>query len=277
MKVPVIVVVAMVLASCEPLTDAGPSIEGPIEPLLETGVITQVHDGDSVTLILDGVEEKARLAGINAPEFDECWGEEARAALAGLEGEEVRVERTAEGRDQYGRLLVHLWQDESLVNADLVANGAALGIRVDDHGSHDDLIDHAEAAARTAGMGMWAPDACGGPPPPRLRISTIAADPPGPDQDNLEEEWISIVNDDGGRIELVGYVLRDASTVHRYRFPDGSVLDPGAELRVVTGCGTDTPLILYWCSDGPVWDNGGDDALLLTDRGTVVDHHQYGG
>lgn len=277
MRTPVLIAIAMTLLGCVPLGDTRPGSEVLVTPPPGTGVITRVQDGDSVTLTLAGVEERARLAGINAPEVDECWGVEARDALAALEGVEVRVELGTEERDQYGRLLVHLWHGEALVNADLVASGAALGIRVDGNGTHDDLIDAAEAGARAAGMGMWSPDACGEPPPPGLKISTVAADPPGPDQDNLEAEWITIANDGPLKIELDGFVLRDSSTVHRYHFPVGSVIDPGAELRVVTGCGTNTPITLYWCAEGPVWDNKGDDALLLTKLGTIVDHHQYEG
>ena len=63
-------------------------------------------------------------------------------------------------------------------------------------------------------------------------------------------------------------------TSHRYNFPSGFLLDAGADVRVLTGCGTDTTTSLYWCSGGAVWNNSGDTAFLLDPSGNI--HAQYG-
>jgi hypothetical protein len=48
-------------------------------------------------------------------------------------------------------------------------------------------------------------------------------------------------------------------------------LEPGATVRVFTGCGSDSAASLYWCNTGSaVWNNSGDTAFLLDPAGNVV-------
>jgi endonuclease YncB( thermonuclease family) len=112
-----------------------------------------VHDGDTVTCLdTTGKPQKIRLRGIDAPEFDQPHGREARQALAlKLTGGSVRVEGAA--RDQHGRLLGTLWLDDRDLNRELVAEGHAWvfgGFAPD-----PDLLA-AEAEARQARRGLWA-------------------------------------------------------------------------------------------------------------------------
>ena len=112
-----------------------------------------VHDGDTVTCLdAAGQPQKIRLQGIDAPEFDQPHGREARQALAAkLAGGAVRVEGAA--RDQHGRLLGTLWLGDRDLNRELVAEGHAWvfgGFAPD-----PDLIA-AESEARKAGRGLWA-------------------------------------------------------------------------------------------------------------------------
>jgi hypothetical protein len=72
-------------------------------------------------------------------------------------------------------------------------------------------------------------------------------------------------------------MLRDESSEHRYRFPRGTRLRPGEQVTVHTGCGDDGAGDLYWCKNGPVWNNGGDTALLLDPAGNVGGRLRYSG
>ena len=56
--------------------------------------VVSVHDGDTLTVLLDGRHEKVRLIGIDAPALDQSpWGEQAREALKGMvEEKTVRLE-----------------------------------------------------------------------------------------------------------------------------------------------------------------------------------------
>jgi len=115
--------------------------------------VETVHDGDTVTCLdAAGGPQKIRLRGIDAPEFGQPHGREAREALAAkLAGGAVRVEGAA--RDRHGRLLGTLWIGDRDVNRELVAEGHAW---VFDGFAPDPAFVAAEAEARKARRGLWA-------------------------------------------------------------------------------------------------------------------------
>jgi endonuclease YncB( thermonuclease family) len=245
---------------------------GDIE-LVEAGVI-HVDDGDSLIVELDGREQRVRLLGINAPERDECMGDISRQALENLEGEVVALGLEARRTDQFDRILAHVFTEGTYVNLAQVRAGMAIVISVD-HAFIDELTD-AQDAAESAAAGLWSPDVCGGGPIPDLEITRIDENPPGPDEDALDLEIVEITNRSDADVDLSGFVLRDESTANRFVFPGGTILGAGDSLEVSAGC--DPPgNALAWCADGPVWNNGGDTALLLDPAGRIVDHMSYRG
>jgi micrococcal nuclease len=237
--------------------------------------LLEVFDGDTLLANFDGGEEEVRLLGINAPETDECFGTEARDALEGLlAGGPLRLETQGE-RDQFGRLLAYAYAGDDLLNLSLLEGGFALAMH-EDHRLLDDFLS-ADEAAYAYGRGMWAPGACGDPTGSSVSLVEIQANPPGPDEDNLNGEWVRLENSGSTAADLSGWVLRDESSANRYSFPHGSALPPGARLTVFVGCGDDRPGSLYWCAGGPVWNNGGDTALLLETSGDVAGRLSYAG
>ena len=102
-------------------------------------------------------------------------------------------------------------------------------------------------------------------------------DPPGPDEDDLNGEWVLLGNLGDQDADLTGWVLRDESSQHRYRFPAGTILHPGEQVTVHTGRGVDAYGDLYWGKDGAVWNNGGDTAILLDPQGNVAGRLRYSG
>ena len=114
--------------------------------------VETIHDGDTVTCIdAEGRPQKIRLIGIDAPEYDQPFGRDSRAALAAkLAGHRVRVEGAA--RDQHGRLLGTLWIGARNINRELVADGMAWVFG--GFAPPPDLVD-AEATARQARRGLW--------------------------------------------------------------------------------------------------------------------------
>jgi endonuclease YncB( thermonuclease family) len=73
------------------------------------GRVVRVSDGDTVVVLdRDFVQHKIRLAGIDAPEKGQPFGQRARQALAECSaGKNVRVEGTK--RDRYERLVGTVW------------------------------------------------------------------------------------------------------------------------------------------------------------------------
>jgi endonuclease YncB( thermonuclease family) len=230
-------------------------------------IVDVVRDGDSIAVIVDGRSDEVRIVGINAPGSDECFGDEARALLTAMAGDEVVL--VEQGRDQYGRILATTYSGADDLGLAMIEAGGALAESVD----HPLLARYlaAEQTAFSSRVGMWAPDACGPATGAVVRIEQVVADPPGRDETNLDGESVTITAD--APTDLGGWVLRDESTVHRYTFPAGFVLQ--GSVSVLVGCGDDSPTVLHWCADGPVWNNDGDTALLQDTHGDVVARFRY--
>jgi hypothetical protein len=131
----------------------------------------------------------------------------------------------------------------------------------------------AEESAAGQGIGLWADDVCGASGPPAdIELGPIDANPPGPDEDG---ETVRIENRSDSPIDLTGFVLRDESSVNRYAFREGTSLGTGAAMTITTACGDDTAELAHWCSDQPIWNNGGDLAMLLDGFGRVVAFSRY--
>ena len=254
------------------LADASDSLAG--EPVS----VDRVLDGDSLTVVrTDGSTTELRLIGINAPEGDECHGDQARAALRDLvAAEQLQLVAHADEADQFGRLLAYLYADGANVNQSLVATGHALVLQTG-HTLEEDFIAAAEAAAR-AQIGMWSPQACGSDSPvPEIDIDAFTFDPPGRDSANANAEVIVLRNNDSSEVTMSSWILRDESAQHRYVFPPGFALAPGDRVTVHSGCGDASRTDLYWCASDPVWSNGGDTIILQIPDGTIVAWKRYAG
>lgn len=243
-----------------------------------TATVDFVQDGDSAIVIIDGEEERVRLIGINTPERDECFGTESRELLKGLiEGNTVQVVTDVEPTDRFGRVLAYLYLDELLVNAELVRAGAAIARPFEPNTTLQDTLEAAEAIAKAEGVGMWAPSTCGGDETPSIAVVAVNENAPGRDDENPNGEWVVVENVSDTAVDLTGWGVKDESSTHRYTFPDGTIVEPGDQLTVYSGCGSDDPPDLYWCDGTPVWDNSGDTAFLTDASGAVRHRFSYEG
>ncbi len=278
---------AVLLGSCtsaEPTTTSAPAstqITTPnsaTSPQGQAAEVEFVFDGDSLDVKLnDGSTAEVRLIGINAPESDECFGDEARATLQDLlAAGSLTLVADEEESDQFGRLLRYAYVDGSNVNLAMVETGNALAIQTGH--SQDDQFARSSDVAASDRLGMWAANACSSDDDlPNVSIVDYVFDPRGSDADNANGEWVAISNEGSAALDLGGWILRDESTQHRYRFADGFTLVGGNEVLVRSGCGTDTAAELYWCATDPVWSNGGDTIILQRREGTIVARERYAG
>lgn len=248
--------------------EPGPKPEG------TTATVTHVFDGDSIEVETEGRTDEVRLIGINAPEGDECFGDSAREALlVYLEGREVSlVDGSDRDVDQYGRLLRYVYAGSENINGRMLADGNAVTLQ-GAHRYNDAFVEISNLAA-DAGYGMWAADACGPPPTPGMGIVDVQYDPPGPDDEHLDDEYVRIANRGEDIIALTGWTLRDESTQNRFVFGHDT-LAPGDAITVTTSCGTDRADTLHWCSDRPIWSNDGDTVMLQDTSGNVADWWRY--
>lgn len=237
-------------------------------------IVTQVVDGDTIDVRVDGVAERVRIIGINTPERDECLADKATGWLRDrIAGRAVTLVRDRSDRDRFGRLLRYVEIDGADVGVESVRAGLAIARRYPPDTARAAELDIVQQAAEDDGVGMWAPDACGaGATNADLVISDVRFDADGNDNDNLNDEWVRITNRGTSRVDLSGWVLKDESASHRYSFPGGFGLDPDSTVTVRTGCGNDSGDELHWCNtDSAVWNNSGDTAFLLDPAGNVVD------
>ena len=248
----------------------------------DTAIVIAVTDGDTIRAnFVGGSDKPVRLIGINAPELSECLGTEATNVLIQLVlGKEVTLVDDMTDVDGFARLLRYVYlADGTLVNEVMVHRGLALASEFPPNTNQSESLEKAQMRAQGAGLGIWADNACGIPSEANLVITHVEYDAPGNDNDNLNGEWVDIENVGPTAGDLTGWVIRDESSSHRYTFPEGHVLDAGARVRVLTGCGPDiaNPLSseVHWCEGGAVWNNFGDTAFLLDPKGNIHDEWGY--
>jgi micrococcal nuclease len=118
--------------------------------------VRSVTDGDTL-VVADG--RRVRLAQVDAPETNECFGAASTQALRDLvEGHAVELRRTSgPTTDRYGRTLADVLVEGRSVNEALVRAGAAEWY---EQFGHEDVelaarLESAEKVARQAARGLW--------------------------------------------------------------------------------------------------------------------------
>jgi micrococcal nuclease len=131
--------------------------------------VVDVVDGDTLKVEMPD-RTTIRVLGMNTPETVdprkpvECFGREAsQRAHALLDGRSVWLEHDAsQGReDRFGRTLAYVWLgDGRSFEETMIAEGYAHEYTYDLPYRYQDNYNAAEADAREAQRGLWAPDAC---------------------------------------------------------------------------------------------------------------------
>ena len=122
------------------------------------GQVVRVTDGDTLTVRLEnGREEKVQLLGIDAPEMDQDYGQEARQRLFQLvQGKHVDV--VYPGREGLGRINGKVYFHDQYINLILVQEGCAW--HSEKYGPDEADLREANRQAKEAKKGLWTnPDA----------------------------------------------------------------------------------------------------------------------
>lgn len=172
-----VVAVVLALGACGPLRGfpPGPRPGGPAAGF-SAAKVERVVDGDTAIFRLaSGARERVRFIGVDTPESTtthEPFGEEASAYAKRVltPGRGVLLERDAEERDRYGRLLAYVWLEEptaisdaeiraKMFNAQLALGGYAQQMTIPPDVKYADRFRSYVAEARDAQRGLWAPGA----------------------------------------------------------------------------------------------------------------------
>ncbi|WP_256685726.1 lamin tail domain-containing protein [Halococcus qingdaonensis] len=262
--------------------------------------VTHVVDGDTLDVRYpNGTTDTVRLRGVDTPEvhvptnpseyegvpdsdagatcLDDAGDEASAFTTRAVAGETVQLVGI-DGRGRYDRLLALVRHDGRDLNYRLVATGHA---RVyDSQFAGRERFSRAETRARRNGTALWA---CASEPSATptgsddgpLAIAAIAADAPGNDNANLDEETVTLENSGSTPIALDDWTVSD-EVDHTYSFPSDATLAAGASLTLHTGRGTDTDTDRYWGATSAVWNNDGDTVVIANASGAVVARRSYG-
>jgi endonuclease YncB( thermonuclease family) len=125
---------------------------------LLVGIVVGVTDGDTITVLDDQrTQHKIRLAGIDAPEKAQAFGQRSKEYLSSLVfGRQVLVEEGK--RDRYGRTVGKVVIDGRDANLAMVVAGLAWHYKKyqGEQSSYDQLLyGLSESEAKTLRLGLW--------------------------------------------------------------------------------------------------------------------------
>ena len=250
----------------------------------EPAELVRVVDGDSLEMVIDQQSVEVRLLDINAPELfgddgETCNGVASRQALSDLVGGDLVSGDLVDGEslvavggetDRFGRRLVDLLLVD---RADIDGAGVSVvrsmiqsgdGLATGEDADNRDLMKQAAAAGR----GLWG-NRCGGRSHPGLSIGETQVDPPGSDRDNLNEEWVTVVNEGPEPVDLTGWIIRDDTTGHRFELDREIPAGERLIIRSGSGSGSTSGQDFYLEESFPVWSNNGETVLLTSPSGVV--------
>lgn len=130
------------LASCR-----APRAEGPFDAR-----VVGIADGDTLTVLHEGIRVRVRLEGVDCPERGQPFGSRAKLFTSGQAfGRTVTVR--PKSRDRYGRVVADVvLPDGRVLNHELVAAGMAWHFT---RYSKDEALARAEREARASRRGLW--------------------------------------------------------------------------------------------------------------------------
>ena len=226
--------------------------------------VTEVVDGDTFYL---GNGDKIRMLGINTPESGRPYAEEATDFLANMIlGKEVTLVNDSKNgdSDSYGRLLAHVYVNDTFVNYEIVKAGYAFWYPYTSGTDFDSEYEEAQDSASNNMVGLWTESSYD------LTIDYIEYDPEG---DEAEGEYVVLTNHENHNVSMVGWFLQDEAAQTAYEFD--FIITNNTSIRIYTGDGTDNSTTLYWGWHQGIWNNSGDFAILQDENGYLVDSYRY--
>lgn len=137
----------------------------------EKALVKRIIDGDTIVVILNGVEEKIRLIGVNTPESvgkyksnPQPYGKEAsNFTKRSLLGRIVYFEKDVGDKDKYGRLLRYVWLtdpskgnlNEDMFNIILIKEGYGSVMTIQPNVKYQKTFVNLERQARENKKGLW--------------------------------------------------------------------------------------------------------------------------
>ena len=226
--------------------------------------VTEVIDGDTFYL---GNGDKVRMLGINTPESGRPYAQEATDFLTNMIlGKEVTLVNDSKNGDSdtYGRLLSHVYVDDTFVNYEIIKAGYAFWYPYTSGTDFDTEYEEAQTFASNNTFGLWTESSY------NLTIDYIEYDPEGSEADG---EYLVLTNHENYNVSMVGWFLQDEAAQTAYEF--NFTISNNTSIRIYTGEGVDNSTTLYWGWYQGIWNNSGDFAIIQDQNGLMVDNYRY--
>lgn len=118
--------------------------------------MTEVVDGDTIHVDIDGQDLRVRYIGVDTPERDMPFYEDATDFNAALvEGQIVTLVKDVSETDRYDRLLRYIFVGDTFINYELVRQGYAVSVTFPPDVACAEVFGEAERLAREEGLGLW--------------------------------------------------------------------------------------------------------------------------
>ena len=226
--------------------------------------VTEVVDGDTFYL---GNGDKVRMLGINTPESGRPYAQEATDFLTNMIlGKEVTLVNDSKNgdSDSYGRLLAHVYVNDTFVNYEIIKAGFAFHYPYTSGTDFDTEYEEAQTFASNNTVGLWTESSY------NLTIDYIEYDPEGSEADG---EYVVLTNHENYNVSMVGWFLQDEAAQTAYEF--NFTISNNTSIRIYTGNGIDNSTTLYWGWHQGIWNNSGDFAIIQDENGYLVDSYRY--
>ena len=226
--------------------------------------VTEVIDGDTFYL---GNGDKVRMLGINTPESGRPYAQEATDFLTNMIlGKEVTLVNDSKNgdSDSYGRLLAHVYVNDTFVNYEIIKAGYAFWYPYTSGTDLDAEYEAAQAFASNNTVGLWTESSY------NLTIDYIEYDPEG---DEAVGEYLVLTNHESYNVSMVGWFLQDEAAQTAYEF--NFTIANNTSIRIYTGEGIDNSTTLYWGWYQGIWNNSGDFAIIQDENGYMVANYRY--
>lgn len=163
----------------------------------ETAFVTKIVDGDTIHATVNGKEEIIRMLGINTPEKNKPYYQEAKDFLIKeIQNKSIELLRDKENTDRYDRKLRYVFYNDKIINVEIVQEGLATTFMLNDL-KYKDKFANAEAFARKSELGLWkkSTNICAG----CIKLSEL----------NPDIDFFIIKNQCGFNCNLEGWLVKD--------------------------------------------------------------------
>ncbi len=140
------------------LTNSNPTVAVNSQNIqLSDAYVVKVVDGDTIDVIINNETKRVRYIGVNTPEREKCFFEEAKNFNSNLVlNKKVKLEKDVSETDRYGRLLRYVYlEDGTMVNEKLVAEGYAQVNTFPPDVKYQDRFLEVQKKARDEDRGLW--------------------------------------------------------------------------------------------------------------------------